>query len=77
MGFRTFVDRDGHAWEVRDRSRTAWEFEPIRGNPDPRRTVRPPGYERDPFELSERELQRLLDGATGPRGRQAPSPFQD
>ncbi|MDP3774060.1 MAG: hypothetical protein Q8Q85_07295 [Gemmatimonadales bacterium] len=34
-------------------------------------------YESDPFELSNEELQRLLDAAQPPRSRRTPSPFKD
>ncbi len=78
MGYRRFVDRDGRAWEVRDKSRTFWEFAPAAGNRANAVEVRPPGYERDPFEMSNEELQRLLDSVEGP-ARRGPrkSPFDD
>jgi len=59
MGFRAFSDRDGRMWEVRDRSSREWEFSPGPNNPGPARLVAPPGYEKDPFEMSVEELQRL------------------
>jgi hypothetical protein len=74
MGYRRFVDRQGQAWEVKDQSRSEWVFAPAGGNPGPARTVRAPGYESDPFEMSNEELQRLLDSAPPPRPRK-PSPF--
>jgi hypothetical protein len=42
------------------------------------RTVRPPSYERDPFEMSIEELQRLLE-QPDQLGRSKPpkSPFAD
>lgn len=77
MGFRQFTDREGRTWEVRTPSKDRWAFEPTGENPAKPRTVRSPGYERDPFELSKEELQRLLDeSGEGPR-RSAKSPFQD
>jgi hypothetical protein len=48
---------------------------PVSGNPGPRRIAEPPGYERDPFELSIEELQHLLDCARQPRSRPRRSPF--
>jgi hypothetical protein len=39
--------------------------------------VAAPGYERDPFELSVEELQRLLDGAPRPGSGPRKSPFKD
>jgi len=61
MGFRTFVDRDGHKWEIRPASRDRWDLTPADDNPLPPRTVPPPGYETDPYELSKEELDRLLE----------------
>ncbi|HXV85100.1 MAG TPA: hypothetical protein VD793_00295 [Gemmatimonadales bacterium] len=77
MGFRRFVDRDGKGWEIRVRGHAEWEFTPVNGNPGPARSAAAPGYERDPFELSVEELQRLLDDSPPPRGRARPSPFRD
>jgi len=77
MAFRHFVDRDGRAWEVRNRSQAEWDFEPVSGNPGPARRVPAPGYERDPYELSIEELQRLLDGAPPAPSRSKPSPFKE
>jgi hypothetical protein len=78
VGYRRFVDREGHAWEVRDESRSSWRFAPLAGNPGPPRTVTPPGYENDPFEMSDEEMQRLFDAhppRTGPSRK--PPPFRD
>ncbi|MBK8005994.1 MAG: hypothetical protein IPK12_19295 [Gemmatimonadetes bacterium] len=52
------------------------EFHPVGGNPGKYQFITPPGYEADPFELSEEELQRLL-GKPGGSGRawSAKSPF--
>jgi hypothetical protein len=77
MGFRRFVDRDRRSWEIRVRSREQWEFDPVEGNPGPGRSAAAPGYERDPFEMSIEELQRLLDAAAAPAARRRPSPFND
>jgi hypothetical protein len=77
VSYRKFVDRAGQAWQVRDRSRWEWSFEPEGGNPGPARTVRAPGYQDDPFELSAEELQRLLDSARTASTRRAPNPFGD
>ncbi len=67
MGYRKFVDRDERPWEVRDKYRSEWYFEPLPGNASPRTTVQPPGYEKDPFEMSDQELQKLLDSGSGGR----------
>ena len=77
MSYRKFVDRAGHAWLIRDRSRWEWTFEPDGGNPGAARTVRAPTYQDDPFELSTEELQRLLDSAKTSSGPRAPNPFGD
>jgi len=77
MGFRRFKDRDGRQWEVRVRSREEWELEPVSENPEPARIARAPGYETDPFELSQEELQGLLESSTPAPQRSTKSPFKD
>lgn len=77
MAFRKFVDRDGHTWEVRPRTKSDWDIDPVGTNPHRARMVRSPGYEKDPFELSIEELQRLLDSAKPPAPRATKSPFTD
>ena len=78
MGYRKFTDLDGRSWEIRDNSRSEWMFEPLPGNPKGRTAVSPPGYDNDPFELSNEELQTLLDAAGGPSPRRPKkSPFLD
>ncbi len=77
MGDRRFADRDGRRWEIRVRGKREWMFEPVEDNPGPTRTVTPPGYEADPFEMSIEELQKLLDAAPAPRPRPKSSPFLD
>ena len=77
MGDRRFADRDGRRWQVRVRGKSEWMFEPVEDNPGPARTATPPGYERDPFEMSVEELQALLDSAPPPRPRTSKSPFLD
>ena len=77
MAFRKFVDRDGHEWEVRPRTRSDWDLAPFGGNPHPQRNAPSPGYEKDPFELSREELQTLLDSAPIPKPRAKKSPFGD
>ncbi|MEP7325458.1 MAG: hypothetical protein ABI836_05865 [Gemmatimonadota bacterium] len=78
MGFRNFTDTEGRKWEVRDRSKTEWTLLPLGGNTERQRTVRSPGYEKDPFELSEEELQRLLSFPdNGARARPSKNPFND
>jgi len=77
MGFRKFTDRDQQQWEIRDVSRSRWEFSPAGANPQPARSVEPPGYEQDPYELSQEELQRLLDAAAALAKRSIKNPFGD
>ena len=69
MGYRKFTDSDGRSWEIRDHSSSEWMFAPLPGNPEGRTAVSPPGYDNDPFELSNEELQKLLDAAGGPTTR--------
>ena len=77
MGFRRFTDRDKQQWEIRDVSRSRWEFAPVGDNPQPARSGAPPGYEQDPYELSQEELQALLDAASAPSKRVVKNPFGD
>jgi len=77
MGDRRFADSHGMRWDVIVRSRSEWVFEPVEDNPGPRRTGAPPGYERDPFELSAEELQRVLDAARAQGPQRKKSPFLD
>jgi len=76
MAHRRFQDGNGARWEVVVRGRE-WIFEPVEGNRGPARTAPAPGYEKDPYELSIEELQRLLDGAQAPRSNAKKSPFLD
>ena len=75
MGYRRFTDRDGNEWEVKDYSNSEWHLLPVSGNRKSRVTVRAPGYENDPFELSKEELQRLLDAALPARSTPSKNPF--
>ena len=77
MGYRRFTDRDGNTWEVRDRTTSEWDFQPVGGNPRPTTRVQAPGYDNDPFELSNEELQRLLDNVPSPSRSPRKSPFKD
>ena len=78
MADRSFLDQQGRRWEIRVRSKSEWELIPAGDNRERRRFVHPPGYERDPFEMSVEELQRLLDepDQTG-RSKSPKSPFKD
>lgn len=78
MSYRKFKDRSGAVWQVRDESLGRWVFAPEPGNLSDRRTVAAPGYTDDPFELSDAELQRLLDGSQPDGGsKRPPSPFKE
>jgi len=77
MGFRKFVDQDGREWEVRPRTKSDWDLAPSGSNPEPPRSVSSPGYERDPFELSKEELQRLVDASAAAKVRSPKSPFKE
>lgn len=81
MGYRRFKDRDGNVWDVRDPSSSEWEFVPADPDGSPFR-VPAPGYEKDPFDVSNEELQRLLDqhrpgGGGAPARPRKPNPFGD
>ncbi len=77
MAHRKFTDRDGREWEVRAETRREWLLEPVGENTERRRNVAAPGYEKDPFELSQEELQHLLDGGDAGSRRAVRSPFKD
>lgn len=76
MGFRRFTDRDKLTWEIRPAGRGEWEFSPVGENTARPRTVQAPGYETDPYELSQEELQRLLDGSGATPVRRVKNPFE-
>jgi hypothetical protein len=77
MSLRNFKDASGGRWQVKIRSRHEWLLDPLPGNPETPRTVEPPLYAEDPFELSEQELRRILDGARKSPASNRPSPFKD
>jgi hypothetical protein len=79
MGYRRFNDRRGDAWEVKDQSRSEWEFVPVSRESEKPVWVPAPGYEGDPFELSLEELQRMLEAAQAEQARRGKkkSPFGD
>jgi hypothetical protein len=78
MSYRKFTDRSGAVWQVKDETLNRWVFDPVPGNPGDPRAVAAPTYTDDPFEMSEGELQRLLDKArpSGGPGKAA-WPFKD
>lgn len=75
MGYRRFADGRGGRWEIRIESSGEWRFEPVSGTTVPPSRARPPLYAKDPFELSEQELQRILDTARPVERRGGKSPF--
>lgn len=76
MGHRKFVDRQGYRWEVKVTSKADWRFEPVPGNPNEPKHVRPPLYAgEDPYELSEQELQSILGETTAIEATPRKSPF--
>jgi hypothetical protein len=77
MGYRRFTDRDGATWEVRDVSRSEWEFVPTSAAAGRSVRVRAPSYESDPFEMSTEECQRLLDSEQRGGTAKRKSPFLD
>lgn len=85
MGYRRLIDRDGEAWDIKDHSGSEWRFEPVGGNPAAPVDVPAPGYQKDPFELSKEELQRMLDEGFSQSGQSGKawerpkkkSPFMD
>jgi hypothetical protein len=72
VGYRRFTDPEGNEWEVRDFSKWHGSFIPSRttGQIYPDRSA---GYESDPFEMSEEELQRLLGRSGAPGAPVLPS----
>lgn len=77
MSFRRFTDRDKRDWEIRPLSSSVWELSATGENVERARTVPAPGYEKDPWEMSQEELQRLLDASTAPPVRAKKNPFGD
>lgn len=77
MSFRRFTDRDKQDWEIRPVTSREWELSPVGENTRRARTVPAPGYEKDPWEMSQEELQRMLDGSTEPAVRAKKNPFGD
>ena len=75
MGFRRFTDRDARTWEIRPVSRREWEFNPVGENTEQPRTIASPGYEKDPYELSQEELQGLVDRSAAAPKRPVKNPF--
>jgi len=77
VSFRRFTDRDKRDWEIRPQSSRVWELSPTGENTDKPRTVPAPGYEKDPWEMSQEELQALLDGSASAPERKRKNPFGD
>lgn len=80
MGYRRFTDREGIIWEVHDPSDAEWELEPVSHPQERSVRVQAPGHQKDPFDLSVEELQRMLDAVRGAgpmRAAPRKSPFRD
>lgn len=74
---RKFVDRSGRTWDVQEtHGRRELVFRPTDGTDADQRVAPAPTHTRDPFELSDEEIQRLLDRSS-PRYRKpkGPPPF--
>ena len=76
---RKFTDRSGRGWVVeREHGRHELVFRPVHGEQGDEQVVPLPSHShsQDPYELSDAELQRLMDRAR-PRYRKpkGPSPF--
>jgi hypothetical protein len=76
---RKFTDRSGQAWIVeREHGRTELVFRFVHGEQSEERVAPLPSHRhtQDPYELSDSELQRMLDQAR-PRYQKpkGPSPF--
>lgn len=65
---RRFEDAAGNGWEIRADHDFKWQFLPLEGNDSIRKIVTPPPEADDPFDLSEKELQRLLQSAIPTQG---------
>lgn len=73
-----FRDEQGRLWEVRVGAGREWTFRPVEGELSDERVVERPGYETDPFELTEAELRRLLHSSSPRyRGPTRSSPFKE
>lgn len=76
---RKFTDRSGQPWIAeREHGRSEIVFRPVDGSPSDERVAPLPSqrHTQDPYELSDSELQRLLDRSR-PRYRKpkGPAPF--
>jgi hypothetical protein len=74
---RTFKDRSGRPWsvEVSPQSKREWVFRPAEGAEREERVAPAPAHVDDPFEVSDQELQRLLDASRSRyRPRKEPPP---
>lgn len=65
---RRFEDAAGNGWEIRAEHDFKWQFLPLEGNDSTRKIVTPSPEADDPFDLTEKELQRLLQSGIPTRG---------
>ncbi len=76
---RKFKDRQGAPWIVEHpHGSTELIFRLLEGPETDQRTIPLPSHTNDPFELSDQELQRLLDQSKPRYGKpKRPPPFKD
>lgn len=76
---RKFKDAKGRSWIAeRPHASSDLVFRPLEGSERDERLARLPGHTKDPYELSDQELVRLLDGARPRYSKpKRPSPFKD
>lgn len=65
---RRFEDARGDSWEIQPKANFKWQFVPLEGNDHIRKIVTPPPEVDDPFDLTEKELERLLDSGIPTEG---------
>ena len=70
---RRFEDARGDGWEIRPQADYKWHFVPLEDNDGIRKIGTPPPETDDPFDLSEKELQRLLDSGIPTQGISEPA----
>lgn len=58
---RRFEDARGSTWEVHPQEAFKWQFVPVGDDERVRKIATPPPAATDPSDLTEQELQQLLD----------------
>lgn len=72
---RRFEDARGDGWEIHPQEDFKWQFLPLEGNDRIRKIVTPPPEVDDPFDLTEKELEQLLDSGIPTEGITEPLPL--